>query len=105
MQEGITTPMKSFEEYWFPEFYNKGKEAGKAEGVIEGEARGKAEGLRSALTSLLLSRFEKIGPSLVIKLNQFSDTSQVFSFVVEVARGETLEDVRRLIERPTPRIQ
>ena len=25
MQEGITTPMKSFEEYWFPEFYNKGK--------------------------------------------------------------------------------
>lgn len=105
MQEGITTPMKSFEEYWFPEFYNKGKEAGKAEGVIEGEARGKAEGLRSAVTSLLLSRFEKIGPSLVIKLNQFSDTSQVFSFVVEVARGETLEDVRRLIERPTPRIQ
>lgn len=25
MQEGITTPMKSFEEYWFPKFYNKDK--------------------------------------------------------------------------------
>ena len=96
MQEGITTPMKSFEEYWFPEFYNKGKEAGKAEGIVEGEARGKAEGLRSAVTSLLFSRFEKI--------DQFSDTSQLSSLVIEVARAKTLEDVRRLIERPTPKI-
>ena len=104
MQEGITTPMKSFEEYWFPEFYNKGKEAGKAEGIVEGEARGKAEGLRSAVTSLLFSRFEKIDPSLVTKIDQFSDTSQLSSLVVEVARAKTLEDVRRLIERPTPRI-
>ena len=108
MQEGITTPMKSFEEYWFPEFCNKGKEAGKAEGraggIIEGEARGKAEGLRSAVTSLLFSRFEKIAPSLVTKIDQFSDTSQLSSLVVEVARAKTLEDVRRLIERPTPGI-
>ena len=54
MQEGITAPMKSFEEYWFQEFYNKGKEKGRAEG--------KAEGLHSAVTNLLLSRFEKIEP-------------------------------------------
>ena len=69
---------------------------------IEGEARGKAEGLRSAVTSLLFFRFEKIAPSLVTKLDQFNDTTQLSSLVVEVARAKTTEDARRLIDRVAP---
>lgn len=101
MQEGITTPMKSFEEYWFPEFYNKGKEAGKAEGIVEGEAKG----LRSAVTSLLFSRFEKVDPSLVTKLNQFNDINMLSTLVVAMAKVNSLEEARSLIERSFSKIQ
>lgn len=97
MQEGITTPMKSFEEYWFPEFYNKGKEAGKEEG--------KADGLRSAVTSLLFSRFEKVDPSLVAKLNQFNDINMLSTLVVAMAKVNSLEEARSLIERSFSKIQ
>lgn len=101
MQEGITLPMKSFEEYWFPEFYNKGKQAGKAEGIVEGEAKG----LRSAVTSLLLSRFEKIEPSLLTKVDQINDVATLSSLVVAVAKASSLDDIQSLIERSFLKIQ
>lgn len=101
MQEGITTPMKSFEEYWFPEFYNKRKEKGR----VEGRAEGKAEGLRSAVTNLLLSRFEKIEPSLLTKVDQINDVATLASLVVAVAKASSLDDIQSLIERSFLKIQ
>lgn len=101
MQEGITAPMKSFEEYWFPEFYNKGKEKGR----VEGRAEGKAEGLRSAVTNLLLSRFEKIEPSLLTKVDQINDVAMLSSLVVAVAKASSLDDIQSLIERSFLKMQ
>lgn len=82
--------MKSFEEYWFPEFYNKGKAAGKAEG---------AEALRSALNNLLLSRFEKVDPQLLADLDKINDIHTLSSLIVPVTKVTSLDDVRMLIYR------
>ena len=101
MQEGITTPMKSFKEYWFPEFYNKGKEKGRVEGIAER----KAEGLRSAVTNLLLSHFEKIEPSLLTKVDQINDVVTLSSLVVAVAKASSLDDIQSLIGRSFLKIQ
>ncbi|WP_418717864.1 hypothetical protein, partial [Bilophila wadsworthia] len=65
----------------------------------------KAEGLRSAVTNLLLSRFEKIEPSLLTKVDQINDVAMLSSLVVAVAKASSLDDIQSLIEHSFLKMQ
>lgn len=61
--------------------------------------------MRSAVISLLFSRFEKVDPSLVVRLNQFNDINMLSTLVIAMVKVNSLKEARSLIERSFSKIQ